>query len=351
MKILYQIPSLETVYAARFIYEGYKAAFIEMGHEFRPLTSNDNFKEVLENYKPDIFISSLNNYYLKYIDLDLLKIYRERGLVFFNQIQGWKKLTNQYGGGELESQKNLVSLIKKGLAGDIFFHWLEQDDPIMDGFEKETHNKFHTILLAANPKMYFYDYNEKYSSDVSYVGSYIPDKRDFIKERLIPLKEKYNKVNFYGSDWTSLDRLAGIVQKIGQYFNIDPLKKIRRIKLSLDDERKVYSSSIVSLNIHENHQRKYGGDFNERTFKIIACGGFEICDNVKVLRKYFSPKELVIGNSKEDWFEKIDYYIRNPEKRIPIINAGLKKVLEKHTYIQRAEQFIDIYKRYKNIQQ
>ena len=62
MKILYQIPSLETVYAARFIYEGYKDAFLDLGHEFRPYTSRDNLELILKEYNPDVFISSLNRY-------------------------------------------------------------------------------------------------------------------------------------------------------------------------------------------------------------------------------------------------------------------------------------------------
>lgn len=346
MKILYQIPSPETVYAGRFIYEGYKDAFTDLGFEFKPFTSNNNLKKTLEEYKPNIFISSLNNYYLKYLDLELLKKYRKKGLVFFNQIQPWKKQNNQFGGGDLQSQDYLVELIKKGLAGDIFFHWFEQEDPFMDGFTKFTGYKFQTILLAANKKKYFYDYSNKYQSDISYVGSLLPDKKIFIKKHVFPLMKKY-KVKIYGSDWSLKDKLLGYFQKAGQYFNIGILKSVRGIKLSVENERKVYSSSLVSLNIHENHQREYGSDFNERTFKIIACGGFEICDNVKNLRKYFNKKELVIAKDTNDWFDKIDYYIKNPQKRLPIIEAGKKKVLRDHTYHNRVEQIINIYNNFK----
>lgn len=346
MKILYQIPSLETVYAARFIYEGYRDAFLDLGHEFRPYTSRDNLELILTEYNPDIFISSLNSYNLKFLDLNLLKKYREEGLVFFNQIQPWKKQNNQFGGGDLQSQAHLVNLIKKGLAGDIFFHWLEQDDELMDGFTKTTGYPFHTILLAADRKLFYYDYDEEYKADISYVGSLLPNKKEFIKKHLFPLMNKY-KVKIYGSDWTLTDKLQGYIQKFGQYFNIEPLKHIRKIKLPLEDERKVYASSLISLNIHENHQRRFGSDFNERTFKIIVSGGFEICDNVAVLRKYFSENELMVAEDTNDWFEKIDFYIKNPEKRLPIIEAGKKKVLAEHTYHNRVEQIIDIYNNFK----
>ncbi len=345
MKILYQIPSLDTVYAGRFIYEGYKDAFLDMGHDFRPFTSNDNLKQVLDEFRPDIFISSLNSYNLKFIDLDLLLKYRKRGLVFFSQIRPWRKQNIQFGGSNLESEKKLVNYIKEGLAGDIFFHWLEQDDLSMDGFTQTTGYKFHTILLAANTKKYFYDYDKKYKADISYVGSRLPSKVKFIKKHFNPLFRQYN-CRVYGSDWTLRNRLEGYAQKIGQYFNINSLKHIRKISLSIDDERKVYSSSTISLNIHEKHQKKFGSDFNERTLKIIASGGFEICDNVKVIRKYFNENELVIAENTNDWFEKIEYYIKNPGKRLPIIEAGQRKVLAEHTYYNRVKQIINLYKNF-----
>lgn len=346
MKILYQIPSLETVYAARFIYEGYKDAFLDKGHEFKPYTANDNLGQILKEYNPDIFISSLNNYYFKFLDLKLLKKYRNKGLVFFNQLQSWKKHNSEYSAGGLQLQTNLLKLVNKGIAGDIFFHWLERDHELMDGFTKATGYDFHTILLAANKKLFFNDYDAKYYADISYVGSYLKNKAVFMKKHLFPLMDKYN-VRLYGSDWTFYNKVCGYVQKIGQYFNIEALKHLRKIVLPIECERKVYSSSLISLNIHLDWQRKNGNDFNERTFKIIASGGFEICDNVPGLRKYFNENELVIAKNTSDWFEKISFFIKHPEKRIPIIEAGQRKVLSSHTYHSRVYQIIKIYNNFK----
>lgn len=347
LRVLYHIPSLETVYAARYIYEGYKNAFTLAGYPFKPLTSNDNLIETLDEFKPNILITSLNYYCLKFLNLDLLKKYRKHGLVLFNQISSWKKTNNQFGGGNLESDKYLVKLIRTKVAGDVFFNWLEQDDPSMNGFTKNTGYPYHTILVAADTKRYYYDFDKKYQAEISFVGSCLPDKRNFFKQHLYPLMKKYD-VRVYGVDWNLTSRFLGYVQKFGQFFNINPLKNIRKVPLL--EDRKVYSSSIINLNIHENHQRRLGSDFNERTLKIIASGGFEICDNVKVLRKYFTEKELVIGKNTKDWFDKIDYYLKNPKKRLPFIEAGKKKVLKEHTYHNRVKQIIDIYNNFKRNQ-
>ena len=339
MRVLYQIPSLETVYAARFIYEGYKDAFEDLGHAFLPLTSRDDPRAVLDEFQPDILISSLNFYNLRFLDLKLLKKYRDRGLVFFNQIRPWKEQANQHGAGGLGDRRELVELIRSGQAGDVFFHYMEQDDPSMEGFHKATGYPFHTLLLAANKKKFFDDFHQAYAAEVSFVGSFLPDKREFLRRHVIPLQRKYD-VKLYGSDWTWGDRALGYVQKAGQFLNIDSLKQVRKLKLGLEDERKVYSSALVSLNAHEEHQRRYGGDFNERTLKILASGGFEICDNVRILRKYFGEQELVIAQDTEDWFEKIDFFVRNPQRRIPYIEAGRDKVLSQHTYHNRVDFFV-----------
>jgi hypothetical protein len=342
VNVLYQIPSTETVYAARFIYEGYKDAFEDLGHSFRPFTSRDDLRTVLDEFRPHILISSLNFYNLKFLDLQLLRKYRDRGLVLFNQIRPWRQQANQPGAAGLSESEELVGLIKSGLAGDVFFHYMEQDDPSMEGFSREMGYPFHTVLLAANRKKFYFERDERFTAQISFVGSYLPDKRKFLSRHVVPLNRKYD-VKLYGSDWTWTDRCLGYAQKFGQFFNIDWLKRVRELKLGLEDERKVYSSSIISLNVHEEHQRRYGGDFNERTLKIMASGGFEISDNVKILRKYFTEDELVIAEDSADWFEKIDYFVRNPESRLAYIEAGRKKVLAEHTYHNRVAQLLELY--------
>ncbi len=345
VKVLYQIPAVNTVYAAHFIYQGYRRAFLDLGHQFRPLSSEDSLRDVLEEYRPDIMITSLNRYCFKFLDPDLLAKYRKQGLVLFTQLQAWRYQTAQFGGGNLSAQSDLVALIKNGLAGDLFFHWVEQDDPSMDGFTKETGRPFETILLAADRLTYYPDADPQYAADIAYVGSYLPDKRAFLKAHVAPLRRRYD-VKVYGSDWTLPNRVLGYAQKAGQYFNIRPLKGIRKLGLSQDDERKVYSTARISLNVHEEHQRKGGSDFNERTFKILACGGFEISDYVSQIRKYFREDELVMARNTKEWFELIDHYLKNPDERAALAAAGRKKVLEEHTYHHRAARFIALYHRH-----
>lgn len=346
MKILYQIPSLDTIYAGRTIYNGYKNAFVDLGHIFLPFTADDNFKKTLENFNPDIFITSLNPFYLKFIDLDLLNEKRKAGLKVFVNIPFWKSPISKLRINEsasLSENKSYIDLIKSGKLGDVYYNICEADDPRMDGFEKTTGQKHCAILLAADKTLNYPEYAEKFKADISYVGTYLPQKMKFIQEQVFPLRKKYD-LKLYGQDWTFWDRIRGFVQKVGQYFNIPFVRSLQKPKLKLEDERKIYSSSSISINIHESYQKKFGGDCNERTFKIPLCGGFEITDDVACIRKYFEEgKEIVIAKNKDDWFQKIEYYLKHPEKRLPIIEAGRQKVLSQHTYHNRVEQMISLY--------
>lgn len=155
-----------------------------------------------------------------------------------------------------------------------------------------------------------------------------------------PLRRDYD-VRVYGQDWNWGDRALSWVQRGGQYFNIKPLARIRKPKLQLEDEARIYASSRVAINVHEHYQREFGGDCNERTFKIPLCGGFEVVDNVACIRKYFSAgTEMAIAASDREWAALVRHYASHPEERAPLIEAGRRRVLESHTYHHRAEQML-----------
>jgi spore maturation protein CgeB len=347
IKVVYQIPFINTLNAGRSIYNGYKNAFEDLGHSFIPFTAEDNLELLLDRVQPDIFITYTHFYPQKFLDFKVLKKHRNRGMKIFVNTGFWNspfKKTRINEGDSLKNDTKTVSMIKSGDFGDFFYNVVEQDDYRMDGFEEVTGYKYHTIPLAVDSiTLKNAHFNPKFKSDISYIGTYLPQKRDYFKKYVFPLNKNY-KLKLYGQDWNILDRSLGFIQKTGEYFNFSALKTVRKPKLSLDQEGEIYNSSTISINIHENYQRKYGGDCNERTFKIPYCGGFEISDDVSCIRKYFNvDEEIVVAENLNDWFEKIDYYIKNPEKRLEIIKKGKERVEKDHTYHNRVGKLLDIY--------
>jgi hypothetical protein len=348
MNILYNTPFLNTRYAGRSIYYGYKHAFEELGHTFKFLTTEDDLHNIIKEFSPDIFFFSLNKYATRYLDIDwLLKYKREhRNLKTFVWIPFWNSPLSKLRINEtpsLSQMPDMLEILKSGLC-DFCYSQVDENDPRMEGFERETGFKYYSIPLAADTFYMSSVFDKKFEADISFIGTLLPEKREFIKNNVLPLKKEYD-LKLYGQDWTFPEKVMSFSKKVGQYFNIPVLKDIQKPSLSLEDEAKIYKSSIISINVHEDYQKRFGKDCNERTFKIPLYGGFEITDDVAVIRKYFKEgEEIVIAEDSKDWYEKIDYYIKNPEKRIKIMEAGKARVLKDHTYINRAKKIIDLYK-------
>src|SRR5688572_333412 len=141
MKILYQIPSLHTIYAGRTIYLGYKHAFEDLGHTFMPVTSDDNFADVLKTFRPDVLMTSLNMFNMKFLDLEVIKEQRKKGLKVFVNTPFWKSPMSKLRVNEapsLNTNKYYLDIIKSGEFGDVYYNVCEPGDQRMDGFEKGT---------------------------------------------------------------------------------------------------------------------------------------------------------------------------------------------------------------------
>ena len=333
--------------AGRTIYYGYLHAFKEMGHDFIPLTVEDDSRKLIEEYRPDIYIFSLNRYSTKFMDIDWLYSYKKihKNLKIFSWVPFWKSPLSKLRVNETPSlceMPDMLEILNSGLC-DFCFSQMDEEDPRMEGFEKETGYKYYSIPLAADTYYMNSVFDKKFEADISFIGTLLPEKREFIKQNVLPLKKEYD-LKLYGQDWTFPEKIMSFSKKVGQYFNIPVLKDIQKPSLSLEDEAKIYKSSIISINVHEDYQKRFGKDCNERTFKIPLYGGFEITDDVSVIKKYFKEgEEIIIAKDSKDWYEKIDYYIKNPEKRIKIMEAGKARVLKDHTYINRAQKIIDLY--------
>lgn len=347
MKVAYHLPSLDTIYAQRTIYLGYKNAFEDLGHEFFTFTAGMDLENFLKMNKPDLFITSSHFFWRKQLDYNILKKYRQSGMRLVCKIDFWNSPIDSKRVNEAKSMSldnNVKALIKKGLLGDHYYHVVEQGDERMVGFREYAKQDYLTIPLAVDKTLLSAARKrDEFKADISFIGTNLPQKREYFKEWLLPLKDSYD-LRLYGQDWTRLDRAKGKAQRIGQYFNVPIARSLIKPKLKAEDEYSIYASSKICVNLHEDYQRKFGGDCNERTFKIPASGCLEVTDDVACISKYFEPdKEIIVAKTKEEWFDKIKYYLMNPAKAEVIANQGRKHVLANHTYHNRCKQILELY--------
>ena len=336
MKVLYYIHHLNTTGADRWIYEGWRDAFKDLGHEFKELTIYDNMRRLALDFKPDIlFIANHANVLVNHLD-DLKWIRKLGTKVFF--IAHWPMLEK-----EINAIKNNEDIV------DIYFG--EREPESMHDFTRNTGKTYHLIPNAANRLVHFpVQPVTKYQYDIVYLGAKLPKKKWFFDNVLIPLTKKY-KVGIFGPYWTLRDNLLRLCQKISKSTRLrsasDYLGKMR-VYIPGEEENQLYSSAKICLNYHE---RELDGSQphcieNQRTFKIPACGGFQICDETPFITRYFSKDEIVTASPTDsnDWFRKIDYYLKNPNERKKIQSNATARALKSHTYHNRVEHVIHLAK-------
>lgn len=334
LTILYHIPNPSATGADRWIYEGWRDAFVDLGHRFHEFTEYDDLWEKLEETKPDIFWTAYNMF-----DLvrrrDELKRIRSKGVRIFMRLD-WPR------------KKDEVQVIREHEVADVYFD--EREPESMREFERATGRKFHTVANAANKLLHYPGhFVEKYDYDIVYLGAKLPLKKWFFDNVLMPLTKRY-RVGIFGPYWTVKDNIlrAGtkLLRKVRFKAGVDFLNN-RRILIPADEENLLYSSAKICLNFHEREEDGSQPHYilNQRTFKIPACGGFQICDHVPAIRKYFAEDEVVTAvYDPRDWFEKIEYFLEHEEERRRIQRKGTKRALKDHTYHNRVERILSLYR-------
>ncbi|HLD60188.1 MAG TPA: glycosyltransferase [Candidatus Bilamarchaeaceae archaeon] len=332
-RILWQCPRFNPYFADYYINMNYKDAFVDLGYTFDFLTGEDDLIEKVNRFKPDILVTATQNEYFEKLDIEWLNKKRKEGLFVIVAVEALEHYDPLY---RLENKPERIRLIQEGKLGDMFFGNNELER--MKGFKEKTGYKYHFLPLAANHKVQFgstHFVEKKY--ECAYVGNYMLSKKEKFAGYIDPLKNKHN-LKLIGNNWTLTDRAIAKIHRM--------LKIKQKPKITLDQERELYWKTKIGLNLHEKKQAIEGLDVNERTFKVPACGCFELCDANKSVYKYFAKDEVILAEDEKDWYEKIEYYLENDEEREKIAEKGYQRVQKEHLYTHRVKKMIEIYKSY-----
>jgi spore maturation protein CgeB len=332
MRILHQINFLSGLGADRWIVTGYKDAFEELGHDFFFLTFQDDLAQKIREVRPDIILIAAP--LLTASSIPALRIAHGAGV----KVVVW-----------VDSFVLRDPVMRSVLVGADFVDLYrgETEPEIMEEFARTVHRPYFITPNAANPKYHFpVPPVRKYECDIVFLGAMMPNKRAALEELLLPLRKKYD-VRIYGPNWTlgdNLLRAGALAARKAGLMQVNDWLNNRRMSIPIDEENQLYSSAKICLNIHERGEHiKTHLILNERTFKIPACGGFEICDFVPPLRRYFTEEEMVMADDQRgdwvaDWFRKIDFYLKHDDERKAIQARGTARALRDHTYRKRVEQ-------------
>lgn len=271
--------------------------------------SRRNFLEKAMSYDHILFIN--NNFRIVFSDDDLLFTLKAAGkfltVIYIDCIK--KMRGNQY----LEcfdkiytfSPKDVVELSRK--YNNVSFLPLGADDVYITNDEKVT---------------------EK-NNDVIFAGSK-SDKRLVYLEAVAEYCYRNNKkMLVYGHFWHNSNRINEFFSYIKFKMKHPYLYRyICNYDISPEKLSYLYKSSKVCLNIHIEET----GEVNARTFEILGNGNYQMVDCNSSFDKLglVDGKNITTFNSIEECIEKLDYYLRNDEKRVCIGANGQNLVYEKY---------------------
>lgn len=306
-------------FAGNMVANGFKRAFIDQGYQFQEydlsafkniFSKNQEARKLL-TYDPDMLFTSVDN--VKYLPLNEMN---ELKLVLWGQY--YKK-------NEFEKDTTTISELDKKMLKrirdkhDILIwsqHSNEINEDYFSGYKNELGLKFIQLLHCADRTNEVQINNIK-KYDFAWVGK-IQHRKQAYNEFIAPIKILSNKYL--------------------EYTENNPINPTMEILSN------IYQSAVVCPNVHSSAQRNYKLLLNDRTFVIPMLGGFEICDN-ELGRSYFAEDELAIASTPTDFIELYKYYVRYPEKTIPMIEKLRNNILINHTYHNRIKEIFQQYTR------
>jgi len=335
MNVLLQLNNPYGIGADRWIVQGYRDALEDLGHRTALLTAQDDPRNVFRKFLPDLFFTSTNIVVGGGTIMKAIAEFRkEHALRVFMNI-----------GEDFEQYRDLLNMVRDGVV-DVFYSAYAPE--VMAGCEAVIGKPLLFVPLAANHKVHFpVSPDERYASDICFIGARLSTKRRFFERVLLPLAKRYH-VRISGAGWDVRDtllhagsafgRMIGAVRFGGWMDNL-------RLRVSPEEERLIYASSKICMNIHEYYPDGRSKNVsNEREFKIPACGGFQMSDPAVGLERSFVPgEEIVIVGSLEEWIPRVQFYLAHPEERRRIQRRGTDRALREHTYRHRVARFLEAY--------
>ena len=170
-----------------------------------------------------------------------------------------------------------------------------------------------TIPLAFDDISYSFDDEINYNFDVCYIGGWANNGFDEKKKNILKHFSKLKDTNI----------------KCGIFINRN---------ITHEQEQKILSSSKICLNIHDDYQREFGLDTNERTFKSLGLNGILVSDEVLQIKKVC--EDVKMSNDPEIYLNLIHNELSDPhisQRRI----ENRDNILKNHTYKNRVQEFLN----------
>jgi spore maturation protein CgeB len=192
---------------------------------------------------------------------------------------------------------------------------------------------------AANPHVYR-PYSETERYEAGFVGQAYGERPGWIAR----LVERGVDVHVWGSGWENF-RWQRPALNPGCWGRKDHLPRIpkRLIGGVLTDDEMVRTFSRTRINLGFAACWTTGTErisqVRLRDFEVPMSGGFYITEYQDEITEFYEiDSEIVCYRDRDELFDKIKFYVRRPELREKIRQAGRRRCLNDHTWVKRFEQ-------------
>lgn len=181
--------------------------------------------------------------------------------------------------------------------------------------------------------------------DVSFVGLPNPWRKFVVSE----LKKNGINIQCYGYGWPNgritVREMVSIFNRSKINLNISnsvqyDLKYLTTFNFTWDRNQSLVRNlyGICGPQLNTLLSPKKNDQIKARLFEVTGAGGFTLTYPVEHLETYFNiPKDMVVYANTSDLTQKIQYYLKYPNKRETIAQSGYRTTITKHTYRKRFE--------------
>ncbi|MBI9048054.1 MAG: glycosyltransferase family 1 protein [Anaerolineaceae bacterium] len=276
--------------------------------------TDPDFYQIWESFKPNIFISMDSSSVLHSLDLEYINQYKKtNGLIrLFTPINSYRFPKPGLSSEDLWR----LAVAHKGNSVDAYFSMMQES--FFEHFNAPWHQsgfRYLCLPFAANPFIHYPRAVEK-NYDYFMATSFGYQRALLTYQYTLPLFKKYHGL-WAGTGWR---------------FGVGDI---------LPQETAVYrSKSKIILNPLPVFNRNYAADLTERAFTATACGAFQITNRSPITNQFFEDDELVSADSPAEFLNLFEQYLPRKDERNNIVNKGLMRVFNEHTYFHRIDKLL-----------
>jgi len=312
LRILIHYPGDDVSVAGRSLFTNLAKGLTYIGVTTKLMLWNSDTKKCLDDFKPNVFLTSDDQCYLDRIDWDELKDFR-----YLNDL----KIGLTASAGE-HSNRSIETRLAFGRDQEIDFYYCYWDRDYVKntkGYNSYFNEgyKIFSVELGANILNYYPIPNIKKDLDYIFLGSTNRKKRPEYHNYFTQIFKNY--YGFYGG----------------------PGWKISKENVNFKRDKFLYSRSKVGLNLHVDNQLKTSNELNERAYMLAACGIPQLIDNPKILGEKFSKDSMFIAKNPKEYYQLFNEIINNSKLAQERALKALEEVYSRHTSFHRSERFLN----------